>query len=250
MGKFSDYLEMKGLSKETQKTYIKRIRYFSKYPDLKGKSKNYINQTKNALKHYHICNDDYINLDVIKLSKLHDKTKKNPRKPEETLYLKKINSRINALKDKRKKLAFRLQQISGLRISEISNLEKNDIVFAENNRLIITVQKGKGNKSRILKTIEDKYIYENLKLLDPRKNNKLFHSASTLMKKANELGFKSHRLRKVFSDQINLKFSGTSKEKRELLQKLLGHGVSEKNKTYKKYIDTNINYEGTKFDIN
>ncbi|MEN8907298.1 MAG: tyrosine-type recombinase/integrase [Clostridiales bacterium] len=244
--KYLEYLETKNLSEMTRKTYLKRLKYYFKNPDeIKTKDKKYINQVKMSVQYFYNMHDEYYNDEILELRKLHNKAKRKKRKPEKTLYLKKVNQKINLLPgdELRKKLAFRLQQISGLRISEISNLEKSDIEFSDNNRLIVTVRHGKGNKRRVIKTIKDKFVYEKLKELEPRENNKVFHSSITLMKKAQRLGFKSHRLRKVFADQINLKVGDT-----KLLQKALGH-EDNRNRTYKRYINTDINYNGTRFDI-
>lgn len=249
---YLEYLSTKKLSDETKKTYLLRLKYFEKNRNnLKDKDKKYLNQIKQAVKYFYNMQDIYYNNDTMHLSKLHDKAKRKKREPEDTLHLKKINQKINLLdeKDKRKKLAFRLQEISGLRIAEISDLEKDDLKFIDGNRIIVTVRNGKGGKRRVIKAIRDKYVWEELQKLEPRKNNKLFHSKSSLMKKAQELDFNSHRLRKVFADQINYKFVGTEKERIILLQKSLGHEVNEKNRTHKRYTGTNIDYTGTKFDI-
>jgi integrase len=249
---YIEYLLSNNLSKDTAKTYYLRLAYYVKYPDkLKDRDRKYINQTKQAVKYYYKAQDIYYNDITVKLNELHKITKKPKRKIEPTLYLKKVNMKINLMNNKelRKKVAFRLQEISGLRIAEIADLEKENIKFLDNYRIQVTVKHGKGNKTRTIKAIRDKYVYEKLKELEPRANNKLFHSKVTLMKKANELGFKTHRLRKVFADQINLKIESKADDKRVLLQKALGHETGPRNKTYKRYIDTNINYTGTKFDI-
>ncbi|MBN2892172.1 MAG: site-specific integrase [Bacteroidales bacterium] len=250
---YFDFLKLKNLSDETARTYYLRLRYYlkNKNSGFKDKDKSYMNQIKQAVKYYFQAQDIYYNDDTIYLDKLHDKAKKRRNKPEGILYLKKVNQKINLIEKKelRKKVAFRLQEVSGLRISEIADLETRDIEFLDNYRLKLIVRHGKGDKRRVIKCISDKYVWAMLKILRPRKNGKIFHAASTLMKKAKDLDFKSHRLRKVFADQINLKFEGSNEDRKELLQKALGHETGRDSRTYKKYIDTNINYDGTKFDI-
>jgi integrase len=249
--RYSEYLETKNLTNETIKTYKKRIKFFvANKEDLdkfKNKSKNYLNQTKNAIKHYHRMKDNFYHQDTILFSKLEKRANKKPKEKEDPLQLKKVNLRINAIRDKRKKLAFRLQQISGLRISEIASLEKNDINFCDDDRLIINVN-GKGNKQRELKTLKDKYVYEGIKELQERKG-KLFYSARTLQAQAEKLDFHTHDLRKVFAQQIYYKFSGNEKDRIKLLHELLGHSNHRRNKTYLKYINREINFTGTKFDL-
>jgi len=250
---YKDYLiNVAKLSEITANTYINRLRYYYKNNKVLDdkKSKNYINQTKNAIKYLYKMNDIYYSNETIDLSKIHDSMKhKKPVKIK--LKLSTTNKKINGLKDKRKKLAYRLQEVSGLRISEISNLTKNDITF-ENGKIYITVIDGKGNKDRRVATIKDKYLYKELPELEERKG-KLFHKENTLRKKAWELGFKTHKLRKVTAKYLNLKYPAKNEdERREFIQKVLGHNVDKRNRTYKRYIDQNdieIDVSGTRFDI-
>lgn len=248
---FEKYLiENLNLSESTAKTYLNRLTYYNKNEALDGKSKNYINQTKQAIKYLYRMNDIYYNDEIINLTKLHDNMKH--KKPVKTNFKLSItNKKINALKDKRKKIAYRLQEISGLRINEISNLTKNDIEFI-NNKIYVTVGAGKGGKSRRIATIKDKYLYKELPELGER-NGKLFYKESTLRRKAWKLGFKTHKLRKVPAKYINLKYCAKNEdERRELIQKFLGHEPDKRNRTYKRYIDNadiEIDLSNTRFDI-
>jgi integrase len=88
-----------------------------------------------------------------------------------------VNRKINGLKNERVKLAFRLQEVSGLRISEISNLTRNDIEVAED-KIYVTVRNGKGGKSRRVDIIKDKYLLKNLPELEEKKGI-LFYKEST-----------------------------------------------------------------------
>lgn len=249
---FEKYLnENLKLSETTSKIYLNRLIYYYKNnKELEGKSKNYINQTKQAIKYLYKMNDIYYNSETTNLNKIHDSMKHN--KPVKTnLKLSLVNKKINALKNKRKKLAYRLQEVSGLRISEISNLSKDDISF-ENGKIYVTVIDGKGGKSRRVATIKDKYLYKELPELEER-NGKLFYKSSTLRKTAWKLGFRTHKLRKVTAKHINLKFCAKNDdERRELIQKILGHEVNKRNRTYKRYIDNadiEIDLSNTRFDI-
>ena len=57
-------------------------------------------------------------------TKIRPKFRKSNEPP---LQLKKLENTINKLKSKRLKLGYRLQEISGLRVSEIADLEERDI---------------------------------------------------------------------------------------------------------------------------
>ncbi|MBN1468525.1 MAG: tyrosine-type recombinase/integrase, partial [Fusobacteriaceae bacterium] len=175
---YQDYLiNVVGVSESTANTYINRLRYYYKNNKvLDNKSKNYINQTKNALKYLYKMNDIYYNSETVNLSKIHDRMKhKKPIRVK--IKLSTVNKKINGMKDKRKKLAFRLQEVSGLRISEISNLGKDDIEFV-NGKIYVSVIDGKGGKDRRVATIKDKWLYKELQNLEER-NGKLFHKSST-----------------------------------------------------------------------
>jgi integrase len=253
LNEYKNYLkEIKNLSDQTIETYASRLKYYQKNnKDLDGKSKNYINQTKQAVKYALMMNDIYYNSETINLTKLHNSMKH--KKPENTkLKLSTINKKINALKDKRKKLAYRLQEVSGLRLSEIANLKKNDIEFTIDEKIFVLVQKGKCGKARRVATIKDKYLYKELQLLEERKG-RLFYKAITLRKKAWELHFKTHKLRKVTAKYLNIKYEAKNEaDRREFIQKILGHEVSKKNRCYKRYTDENdteIDVRNTRFDI-
>lgn len=249
---YQDYLiNVVGVSESTANTYINRLRYYYKNNKvLDNKSKNYINQTKNALKYLYKMNDIYYNSETVNLSKIHDRMKhKKPIRVK--IKLSTVNKKINGMKDKRKKLAFRLQEVSGLRISEISNLGKDDIEFL-NGKIYVSVIDGKGGKDRRVATIKDKWLYKELQNLEER-NGKLFHKSSTLRKTAWKLGFRTHKLRKVTAKYLNLKYPARNEdERREFIQGVLGHSIDKRNRTYKRYIDKNdieIDVRNTRFDV-
>ncbi len=112
-----------------------------------------------------------------------------------------INRKINALRNKKLKYALRLQLKSGLRISEISKLEKDDISF-EDGKMFITVKEGKGRKYRFVEVLEDNYLYENLQgYIEKCPDKKLFYSRDYLRYKSREIGIETHDLRRVNARQ-------------------------------------------------
>lgn len=244
---YLEYLKMNNLSESTAKTYYKRLKFYQKN-NVSNHSKEYIGQTKNALKYYFKAQDIYFHENI---SKLNNMQKNKPRsKPVKAVTkISTVNKKINALKNKRIKLAFRLQQLTGLRIGEIAQLKKSDLTFKDG-KIFVLVRESKNNKSRRVSTIiKDKWLYDKLLELEERKDI-LFYKESTLRVKAWKLGFKSHKLRKVTAKTINLRYSAKNEsEKKEIIRKFLGHG---NDRTLKIYIDENdkeIDLSNTKFDI-
>lgn len=109
--------------------------------------------------------------------------------------------KVNRLGNERLKLAFRLQFRSGLRISEIAALEKEDILFGDAGRIALNVRNGKGRKSRRVDVVNDLYLYKRLKehIEELEGHEPLFYSESYLKKKAVEHDIKTHDLRRINS---------------------------------------------------
>lgn len=147
---------------------------------------------------------------------------REPVLSEET-YLRKING----LRNEPLKLALRLQVKSGLRISEIGALRKEDIKL-ENEGIELYVRCGKGRKSRRVTAIKDRYLEEHLKLFLEGKTGgqMLFYSANYLKKKANELGIPTHDLRRINSRMRYREQRGNGacrRDARRVVQRELGH---------------------------
>lgn len=209
------------------------------------KNKHEISKIKNGIKHSPMSQnqkDEYT-----KLCEETNKIKpKYHKRPEEQFKLRKTLNNINLLKSKRLKLSFRFQLISGLRVEELSNLTLKDITM-KNNKIYVFVEKGKGNKSRKVECLDDQYVVDNLLKLKPKKDGKIFCSTDYIMRKAKEINFHSHDLRKTFG-VINY-YSDESDEQTAVknLQDKLGHAYNTS--TYKKYKGRDINLNNTKWDI-
>jgi integrase len=263
---FKEFLKARdGLSDETKRIYFARVQKVlnnqkheinsiddidetSIVKDLKEakRNKNYISQTKNGFKLLYRSNDEFFfNNDI---EKLQDNAPKQRKKREEELKLKNVNIRINAVRNKKMKLAFRFEQITGLRIDEIASLTKNDIEFCEDGRIKVHVRNGKGGKARKFKALKDKYVYDELKkLVEQTKKDKIFYCKKYMQDKAQQLKFHTHDQRKVFSQIVYYNSSKNAEETIEMLQKVLGHEPNTK--TYLKYINRNIDFTGTKYDF-
>lgn len=258
---FKSYLKTQKLSDETKRIYLSRVKKIIKNQNInniedikqdqiidqiKNKNKTYISQTKNAFKLLYRSNDDFFFNN--KVAELQESAPKQRKKIESELNLKVTNIKINAVRNKKMKLAFRLQQISGLRIGEIAALEKQDIEFCDDYRIKLHVRHGKGDKPRKFKALQDKYVYNELfKLIENTKKDKVFYCKKYMQDKAHALEFHTHDNRKVFSQIVYYNSSKKKTEKVEMLQKVLGHETGTK--TYLKYINRKINFNGTKWDV-
>lgn len=147
-----------------------------------------------------------------------------------------IERKINALRNSKLKLAFRMGLRTGLRVSELSKLEKSDISF-NNNTITVDVRDGKGGKQRTVCSLEDKYLVEKLtKYIGSTSGDRLFYSESHMKNKAGKLGFQMHDLRRCYSREYlnNLIESGmTRAEAKEAVKQSLGH---EKTRTTDIYL--------------
>jgi len=213
------------------------------------KNRTQVSKLKNALKHFD--NRNYLehkeDLDKIHLSKW-----KSRRKYHETFMLDSTLKRINNIRNMKMKIAFRLMLLTGIRVQELSNIKKSDIVFMKTTKrknskeeYKITIQRGKGGKTRSLFGIRDDYVQKNLKelLKNLNSDDKVFYSANYMQKTATEYGFHCHQLRRAFAQIAFYHFNC----KVEVLQHFLGH--VPKTKTYLKYINYPVSLYGTRFDI-
>ncbi len=142
---------------------------------------------------------------------------------EEKSYLHKIN----ALRNKKLKLAFRLQYRSGLRISEVAALTPDDITFGDDGNMTLFVRSGKGRKSRTVDVMDDDYLYQNLKELSEESEGTLFYSASYMQKKAAEHNLLTHDLRRINSKERfrkELENGSSRRAARREVQQQFGHG--------------------------
>jgi integrase len=212
------------------------------------KSKKSANNLKIALKKFKELNNDfkydefYIDLESSKKSHIRLTKFKKP------LYLASTMHKINALDNERFKMAYKLMLNGALRSDEAGNIKKEDINIKDND-IEINIKHGKGGFSRKIKLIDPKYFNENLakylKLFSAGEN--IFYSANYMQKKAKDLGFMCHDLRRASSQIVEKLNSDKDKEEAaEAVKKHLGHSL--KTRTYKKYLSRKIIFEKTKWE--
>ncbi len=158
------------------------------------------------------------------------------KKVKEPLILDSTKRKINSLKDNKYKLPYRIMLKTGLRVSEVSGIKKDDIEI-NNKKIKINVEKAKGGKQRTI-TFSDKYLAKKLtEYIGDKKQGNIFPAASTLKNKANELGIQCHDLRRIAAIQHKkqLKANGESEESaNKSTKKLLGHEKFETTEIYLK----------------
>lgn len=172
----------------------------------KVKNKTELSQIINSIRTLKDLNYSFDFLDEEKLKSIIKNKENNKHKNYEPYELKDALRKINALRNDKYKLAYRLMTVSGLRVFEISNLTKNNIRF-ENDKIIISVIDGKGGKNAEVECLEDKYLNEKLKKFLEGKSSeeKVFYSKSILQEKAKKLNFKCHDLRRAYSKLVKKK---------------------------------------------
>lgn len=157
-----------------------------------------------------------------------------------------ISRKINALRNEKLKYALRLQLRSGLRVKEIAQLKKGELLFGEDNQLKLVVKQGKGRKDRVVEVLEDQYLSDRLSDYVEEHNTEepLFYSRSYIKKKAAEIDIKTHDLRRINAQERLKKALDEGKslgEAKEIVKEQLGH---EKIKTTDIYLGYRFNKKG------
>lgn len=205
------------------------------------KNKKDVSKAKNGLKLF--CKFNKINFNPVPFDKKIEEKPIFSKSPEETFKAATIFRKINSIKNKKLKIAYKLMINGGLRVSEVSNLKKENIEITEDG-LLIHVVNSKFSKDRSLYTLDDEYLVNGLKDLLANDDKKLFYSSNYMQVNAEKLGFHTHDLRKCYAQIIY--YNTPSKNATEKLRQLLGH--QENSKTYFKYINREINFTSTKYN--
>ncbi|WP_460642905.1 hypothetical protein [Lacrimispora brassicae] len=161
------------------------------------KHKNQYSKYKSALLKFcefqdiKLDNDFLLKLNLMKLDK-----KKQRRKLKE-VDLKDINNHMRVIRDKKLKLSYQTMLNKGLRVSELSQIGKDDCVIDSDKIEMSFIGKGGNLESVIILKNENETLYQNLSLLIHDSNDKVFYSANYLQMNAN--GFACHDLRRAFA---------------------------------------------------
>ena len=170
------------------------------------KYKNHFSQSKNALLRF--CDFQNIKLSndiLVRIKELENATKRKYRQLKPIEY-NQIDSKIKHIKNIKLKLSYQTMIATGLRISEVAGITPNNCIISDNanhsNSITFNfIGKGRKKGTAIITSNDSPLLYERLKDLikNTPANKKVFYSAVYLQKKARELGFGCHDLRRAFA---------------------------------------------------
>jgi integrase len=203
--------------------FIKSDKDFNGY--IKSLDRKQLSKFKNSLlllrdNDFEIRNlDDYLS----ECKRQRKKAKKYKTNKEDQLKVKALEMKINKIKSMRNKVAFRLQEISGLRVAELEKLKAENILLSADGKLRVQVINGKYGNNRIVDCFKDDWVVNQLLKLKPKNNGNLFNTKETLMKEAKKNKFHSHDLRKIYAHSFFYNCLESKEETLNLLAENMGH---------------------------
>jgi len=234
----SDLCDLKGYSKQTKKSYLFHTSRFLKFCE-----KSTLNLTPESVKSYLLSQDFSVNTsrlayaslkfffsEVLKVDEFAEKVpiKKKVKQLPKVVSRENIKRILESATNIKHKVIIELLYSSGLRLSELINLKRNDLDFDRN---IINVKLGKGNKDRVTLMSESlkldllkyysSYEFKTEYVLEGRNGNYTKKSVQKVLESfGKKVGIRltPHMLRHSFA--THLLEAGTDIR---YIQKLLGH---------------------------
>lgn len=247
---FKDYLK-ENLSPNTAKTYYGAVEklfrdlQFNSLKQIEGewilqeaaqkfKTRNEYSAAKNGLKWLKKYNPDLVLPSEKAFGEISRRKRNFSKKKKKVIYLKPTQRKINQIRNERLRYAYRLALISGLRVSELADLEANDFIL-ECGKIFVRVKKGKGGHGGLVECQADAYLYERLpEFLSRYPEEKVFYSEIYMQEKANALGIECHDLRRIFAQTTReeLKKTMPAAAANEIVQQRLRHARFSTTKRY------------------
>ncbi|MBT4387646.1 tyrosine-type recombinase/integrase [Candidatus Woesearchaeota archaeon] len=254
--KFNEITKLKGFSKDTIKAYKFWIEKYIKFCNQFS-----FNHNLESVKRYFLIKDQigfnsmrqryaaikFLFCQILKIKKFYVEIPnvKRPKQIPKVISKNKILTMINNCKNIKHRLVIKLLYSSGIRLSELINLKKQDIDFDQNT---ILIKSGKGNKDRItifansIKIDLLKYFsnteFKTKYLFEGRSGKYTKKSIQLILEKYSKVinqKVTPHMLRHSFA--THLLESGTDIR---LIQELLGHESVRTTQIYTKVAKTNI----------
>lgn len=215
--RYRDFLISKGLSTSTALTYYKAVCYLldgqylmdCRNLDIEAvldklrrvKYKGQYSKYKNAF--LKLCafldiklsTDTRLELDTM-LS-----TKKRQHRKLKPVKLSDIQRHINRAADEKLRLSLETMLYTGLRVSELAGIKKEDCTILNGRIKLSFIGKGGGHESAYIDKAKDSRFFEALLsfINEEKTSEKIFYLASYLQAKALEKGFCTHDLRRAFA---------------------------------------------------
>lgn len=248
---FKKYLK-ENLNKNTAKTYYAAVEKLFKDVQFNNLSEiekdwvieearkkfttlNEFSAAKNGLKWLAKFSPDFTVPSEDEFKAVSSKKRNFSRKPKKVIYLKPTQRKINQISNLKLKYAYRLSMISGLRVSELADLEAKDIAIKEG-KIYVTVRHGKGGHGGVIECRQDDYLVEHLpEYLNEHENGKIFYSEVYMREHADKLGIECHDLRRIFAinTRNELKKELPAEEANAIVQDRMRH---ERFATTKRYL--------------
>lgn len=245
LAKLETELKLRNFSRETIRGYLYSVGKFLEYS--KGKGMNEGTLKEYILKHLQEQNPSSVAKDSFAIkfffeNVLHEEIKlpsiKRNKSIPDILTIEEIRKLIETTRNPKHKLIIKLLYGTGLRVSEIVNLKKEDILFDED---LVKVRLGKGKKDRFVKIpssifeeLKNYFKVEESEYAFPSNRNKKITKATIqaiLRNSAKKAGIKKrvypHLLRHSFA--THLLENGTDLR---IIQKLLGHSSIKTTQIY------------------
>lgn len=156
------------------------------------------------------------------------------RKPGKIIYLNPVRRTINQIQNVKLKYAYRLALVSGLRVSELADLEAPDLSF-EDGSIVVRVKKDKGGKGGLIRCRADSWLYGKLQsYTQENSEGKLFYGEAYMRKEADRLGFECHDLRRIYAIETRRELGKrmSPEEADRLVQENLRHSRFSTTKRY------------------
>lgn len=216
----------------------------------KFRTRNEYSAVKNGLKHLTKIYPELKLPTEVEFHNVSVKKRNYSKRPPKTIYLKPTQRKINQIRNERLRFAYRLALISGLRVSELADLEASDLTFKDN-KIFVRVQKGKGGHGGIVECSPDPYLSNKLpEFIKGYPEGKIFYSESYMIENAEKLGIECHDLRRIFAIQTRqeLKKEMPVKKANEIVQQRLRHSRFSTTKRY--LFNRKLKFEYEKEDNN